>query len=924
MTKAIKQILTAAVISAAVFVAAAFGLFQSADHALQDLRFSLGNRAPTGDIVMVSIDSRALDTIGVWPWPRRVHAELIDVLLDYGVDEIAFDVDFSSRSTPEDDAALAAALERAGGFVTLASFRQPVELADGRVVEAINAPLPAFAEHAWSAAVNVVADNDGVIRRFPRSVMIGGEATSSLPSVLAGMESEDLSSFLIDYSIDIESVEVISAADVLTGQVDPDRLRSKNVVIGAGATELRDNLVVPRFGIAYGPILQIAAAETLLLDRNLVQTGPGVTALLGLALCLGIVFLKRDYSGWAVLSFSFVGSFGLEIAAMVLFDRAGIVTETAGAHAASIALILAVMSREIDLRGLLARTKEREQAATQAILDRVIKDHFDGVVVVNQEGVILTASDPVARLLHNDGRLTGENVVAALPPVLAEAVMEVMRNPGAQQSYREPVEAMLAGPSSGSEFVIEFTISVSEVPGVDETTVERVACLTFRDITERTRHQAEVRFLADHDALTGALSRTRLATDICHFFENWRTDDVGVTLVLIDLDRFKNINESLGHGVGDEVLCQVVRRLEGLDGFCVSRLGADRFALAVPRVLTLEERVGFIKVLIEILSAPYVINEHRAVIGISVGLTDSNASGSDPETLIAHADMALAEAKEQPGNSHCFFHAEFDARVKQFQRLDVALREALERDEMRIVYQPQVDLQTGQHIGAEALMRWHNPLLGHVSPAQFIPLAEDSGLIMMLGSWAMRKACTDAVTWPSNCRVAVNVSALQFEYGDVLTEIDQALELSGLPPERLEVEITESVFIRKPESFIATLSQIRDRGVAVALDDFGMGYSSLGYLARLPVDTVKIDRSFIKDLPEDISSMAIVRSILTLCDALDLAVVAEGIETADQAWVLKLAGCQIGQGYHFGRPQSAAEIAEAFAGPLPIAVGGRG
>ncbi|HUV32511.1 MAG TPA: EAL domain-containing protein, partial [Devosiaceae bacterium] len=243
----------------------------------------------------------------------------------------------------------------------------------------------------------------------------------------------------------------------------------------------------------------------------------------------------------------------------------------------------------------------------------------------------------------------------------------------------------------------------------------------------------------------------------------------------------------------------------------------------------------------------------------------------------------------------------------------VALREALGNGELSVVYQPQVDLETGRVVGAEALLRWQHPQMGAVSPELFIPVAEDCGLIMEIGCWVLLTACRDAANWPRQAQLAVNVSALQFEYGDVLTDIDAALAASNLAPAHLEIEVTESAFMGRPEAYVGTLALIRERGVRVTLDDFGTGYSSLGYLTRIPADSIKIDRMFVRQLPEDQESMAIIRSVLTLADSLRKTVVAEGIETADQAWVLRLAGCQLGQGFHFGRPQTQREFCELLA-----------
>ena len=316
--------------------------------------------------------------------------------------------------------------------------------------------------------------------------------------------------------------------------------------------------------------------------------------------------------------------------------------------------------------------------------------------------------------------------------------------------------------------------------------------------------------------------------------------------------------------------------------------------------------------LIERLVLPYVLGEHRAIIGACIGFTHTDRSGYDPEVLLSHADMALSAAKASPGNNFTRFTQDMDDRLKEKQDMEIALRQAIERDQFTITYQPQMTLEGGELVGVEALVRWEHPILGIVAPDKFIPAAEQTGQIIELGGWVLETACREVASWPFETRLAVNVSPIQFELVDVVSEVRAALRGSGLPAHRLDIEITEGIFISNAGFVTEALQRLRDLGVGIALDDFGTGYSSLSYLGRLPVDKIKIDRSFVRSLPGNAEAGAIIRAVMTLSETLNKVVIAEGIENADQAWMLRMMGCRIGQGYHFGRPRSGAAMAQWY------------
>jgi diguanylate cyclase (GGDEF)-like protein len=375
-------------------------------------------------------------------------------------------------------------------------------------------------------------------------------------------------------------------------------------------------------------------------------------------------------------------------------------------------------------------------------------------------------------------------------------------------------------------------------------------------------------------------------------------------LLMLDLDGFKAVNDLLGHTVGDSLLKAVGERLQALMPDCelVSRLGGDEFAVLQAAangkdwVLALADRI------LEVLAAPYDLGSRKVVIGASVGIAFAPADTDNADTLIRNADLALYKAKAEGRNRHRRFEQSMEAEARDRRELEDAMRRGVERNEFELHYQTVVDLEKRNCCGAEALVRWRHPERGLIFPDQFIAIAEESGLIVPLGEWILRKACADAAAWPPHLKVAVNLSPVQIAQGDLLEVVAAILEETGLPPARLELEITETVLVEKNEKNLATLHALKDLGVSIVLDDFGIGYSSMRYLQIFPFNKIKIDRSFIQSIDTHADSAAIVCAIVALGRTLGADTTAEGVETAEQLTLLRGAGCRLAQGYLFSRP----------------------
>ncbi|BCG74375.1 diguanylate cyclase [Mesorhizobium sp. 113-1-2] len=432
--------------------------------------------------------------------------------------------------------------------------------------------------------------------------------------------------------------------------------------------------------------------------------------------------------------------------------------------------------------------------------------------------------------------------------------------------------------------------------------------VTFDDVTERRRTEERMIHLAHHDTLTGLPNRSMFRERLDLALEDAAAPPLAI--FSLDLDRFKAVNDTWGHPAGDWLLKSVAERLQRClrnETDVVARFGGDEFVVMQFNSRGIADAEKLAKRIVEAIAKPFRDKSRDMHIGISLGIAVFPEDGKDADTLLKNADTALYRAKSEGRNLYRFFEPAMDAIVQARRALEVDLDAALPRQEFDLDFQPIMNIASGEIIGAEALMRWHSPARGTVAPDAFIPVAEETGLIVPLGEWALRKACTAAASWPPGLRIAVNVSAVQLKSGGFARSVISALAFSGVPAGQLELEITETVLMDESKAVLKTLRQLRDLGIRIALDDFGTGYSSLGYLRRFPVDKIKIDRSFIHDMGNR-DTAAIVRTIIGLGTELGIVVTAEGVETEVQLDMLRDNGCAEAQGYLIGVPSKAADI----------------
>jgi diguanylate cyclase (GGDEF)-like protein/PAS domain S-box-containing protein len=564
------------------------------------------------------------------------------------------------------------------------------------------------------------------------------------------------------------------------------------------------------------------------------------------------------------------------------------------------------------IEGIVRDATERRRAEAQIRLHaHALEQTADAVLITDRDGVI----EYVNPAFERDTGYSRDEAIGKKPNLIRSDVHSL-------EFFARLWETILRGEvfsdvlvnrrRDGSLYYEEKTIT----PLKDDKGRITHFIATGKDITERMRTQERLHFLAHHDVLTSLPNRMLFMDRLEHALALARSPEFPVAVLFLDLDRFKTINDSLGHGSGDRALQTVATRLNEAvrRGDTVARLGGDEFALILENVTGPQAVAPIARKLLEVVSQPVALEGREYVMTASIGISLCPGDGTDAATLLKHADIALYRAKDSGRNAFQFYSADMGAKAFERLNLETSLRRALARGEFALYYQPQVDTDSGCVFGLEALLRWRHPELGLVGPGMFVPVLEEIGLIGEVGEWVLHEACAQAQVWqalsPAPLRMAVNLSARQFHATDLPAAVERALTASGLDARLLEVEVTESVLMQQSAATMESFRALDARGVRIALDDFGTGYSSLSHLRRFPVDLIKIDRAFVRDVCDDPDDAAIVCAILAMAENLKLQAIAEGVDTPGQLQFLRDHGCSLVQGYLFSEPLPAERVPE--------------
>lgn len=841
------------------------------------------------DIVIVGIDARSLADLQQWPWPRRYHARVLERLAEAKPRRVFADIDFSARTQAEDDAALASALARFDDrpVILPVFFQRSTGAASERT---ITQPLEGLREHAALAGVNFLQDADSLVREAATAWDIDGVTFPSAVAAVAGTAPTQRV-VPIDYSISPASFDFISYVDLLAGRVTEADLRGKTVMIGATAVELNDMLPVPVYRFQPGVVVQALAAQSLR-EGALYRMPEWLnTCILAALAVLGAVFFSSN--AWRrnllVLGASLATLCALNLYAYsshrLMLELIPLLLVPGGAF-------LVATLRSLDQETLRALAYALGIRRRDALLGSIIESSTDCIVCINQSGRIEMANAAGARLFGCEpADLVGTSLsrfvpVIGVPSDSPEAFADLCGRVSEQHALR----------LDGSELPIEISISPVHIPD------ERLYTVIVRDITERKAQQRKLHYQATHDPLTALPNRAALTTHLERSLA--RSPAEPVALLMLDLCRFKEVNDTLGHDIGDRVLCEVARRFEAVTRpGLVARIGGDEFTVVLDAALDAAmSRAAIIDVceaLHDSLRAPISAAGIAIDIGVSIGIALFPDDAADAVTLLRRGDVAMYLGKRR-GSNWEFYDPSCDQNTVRRLAMVSELRSAIANGRLNLFYQPQVTLANGRSESVEALLRWKHPEYGAVSPAEFIAIAESTDLIRPLTEWTIQQALTQAAQWRRTSftpRIAVNLSARLLQDVDFPALLRSLLENHQVPAHALELEITESAMMQDPTRALRVIREIHQLGVFMSVDDFGTGFSSLAYLRDLPVHALKLDKSFVQRMHERAEDRSIVNSTVRMAHELGLQVVAEGVETDWAAQYLASAGYDYAQGY---------------------------
>ena len=941
-------------------VAVYTGALQGWDRLLYDVHQRHWSRPASDRVLIVAIDDRSIEEIGRWPWPRSIHARLIERLTEADAAAIGLNIIFSEPavSAPEDDARLAAAIEENGRIVL------PVVPAQDSLTGQMQTllPLPALARRAAGLGhTDLELDRDGVLRRVwlraglgephwlqfglqtlgladpralarmsPQLAAMAGRwpALSGLQSVgpldadserIGAPPGEDSGpagwvrdqGMLIAFAGPAGSFRRISYVDVLRGGISAQALRDRIVLVGPTATGLGSRFATPvsaQGGTMPGTEIHANIIDALLQGVAVHPLLPPWQWTLTAVLVLLGVWINDRVSPRAAI----VGTLGalfITLLSSVLLLRLAHLWFAPAVAAVGQLLCYPLWSwrRLEQTRDALAEQQRRLQVMVQSI--------GDGVVTTDRRGRIQYMNPAAESLCGTPLSQARSRSVAQVVRLVNEATAGEIGHPiedclAEGRVLRYPEHSTLIGGDGARHAVHALAAPIrSGVRGGGLGVV-----ITLADVTESRELVRQMAHQATHDALTHLPNRTLLLDRLAHAISRARRGGRRMAVMFLDLDRFKTVNDALGHAAGDLLLCRVADRLRhccrGED--TIARLGGDEFVFVLENLDHEEQAALISQKILEALQAPFRAEEHEFVVTGSLGISLFPKDGDDPATLLKLADAAMYEAKAAGRNGFRLCAGDLDRRALDQLVMAQQLRQAISDEQLVVYYQPVIALPGEALVAVEALVRWQHPVLGLLGPARFIPLAEETGLVSALGLWVLRESCRQLKSWRDRgmgrLHLAINLSCRQFQEDGLVASVRQVLTELEVDGRYLDLEITESLIMRDVDSSTVTLRALKDLGVQLSIDDFGTGYSSLSYLKRLPIDTLKIDQSFVCDIDSDSESEAIVRAVIAMAHSLGLKVIAEGVENPAQLALLKTLDCDAVQGYLLGPPLSAAEL----------------
>jgi diguanylate cyclase (GGDEF)-like protein/PAS domain S-box-containing protein len=870
----------------------AIGLLLPLENAAADARARLTMHEVRSDIVIVGIDAASLAALDRWPWPRRHHARLLEELTRAAPGSVFIDIDFSSQTNQIDDAVLEAALAKPRDFpILLPTFFQNASGNDESLV--VSKPLRRFARSTTRVVVNGRAGADGLARDWRNSWIVEG---SRLRSVIdRGRVWPDEHDVPIDFSISPASFTYVSYVDVMQGRVPRAALAGKAIYVGATAVELGDMLAVPLHRALPGVVVQALATESV--NQGAPRAAPAWMWISLLAMWVALAAAlyaatagARWHRNLAVLALLLVAVAGVSLCAFV-YGRLQL--DTAAPMLAVSLLFVAVTVRSLETQSLRALSYAVGMRRRDALLKSVVQSSTDCILCIDEHGIIKTANPAASRLFGCAMYELVDEPIARFITLLAGD--RAGTRLGALHGVNRECDARTL---SGEVFPVDISLSRVRL------NTERLYTAIVRDIRERRAQQRRLQHQATHDSLTGLPNRAALLSHLEAALAPGSAR-ASLALLMLDLCRFKEVNDTLGHNVGDRVLCDVAQRFAAAlgDRGLIARIGGDEFTVMIDSPENDAQIATTAQLLSDCLRAPIDVVGIAIEVGVSIGVARYPHDASDAQILLRQADVAMYVAKRR-GSTFEYYDAAHDGNSVRKLAIGGDLRSAIASGALEMHFQPQVNLRTGMVESAEALLRWTHPVQGAIDPSEFIAIAEATDLIRPLTEWTLKSALAQARSWRErgvHVRVAVNLSARLLQDTAFPARLQKLLEASGVSAASLELEITESAMMLDPARALRVIQEIDELGVLISIDDFGTGYSSLGYLRDLPVHSLKLDKSFVMGMRKNTDDRVIVESTAQMAHALKLELVAEGVETEWDTQFLSAVGYDYAQGFRYSR-----------------------
>ncbi|WP_144697566.1 bifunctional diguanylate cyclase/phosphodiesterase [Fictibacillus phosphorivorans] len=750
---------------------------------------------------------------------------------------------------------------------------------------------------AFAMGMGIWAMHFVAMLAFHLSITVTYDITLVIVSIIPAILSSGIALYIISRPVMGKKQVLLGALFMATGIVSMHYTGMEAMKMNA---EIQYNPFLWTLSAVIAFVASVVALYLLSFVSQNYKTSKIWLVKLGSAVLMGIAISGMHYTGMSAASYK-AHQHHTDLASTPF-------NSTLLAYA--IGIVILILLGMVFISTFIDRRFEYQSILSERKFRSVIESANDSIILSDRTGTIISWNKGAELIFgFTEKEALGKNLQIIIPDrfkIAHQQGMERYLLSGEPKVIGNTVE--LEGlRKDGSEFPIELSLAAWQED--DQVYFSSI----IRDITERKRNEKKINQMVYRDPLTGLPNRLLLNDRLSQALELADENKQTIGIMFIDLDRFKYINDTLGHAVGDQLLIEIAKRIQACVGKndTVCRQGGDEFIVLIPNT-TADEVSKIAQQIVDLFSSSVMVNEQELFVTPSIGIAMYPGDGRDIETLIKNADTAMYRVKEQGKNNFQFYTPEMNEAVTKKMKLEIGLRKALERDEFKIVYQPQIDVETGGIIGVEALLRWHHPEWGTISPAEFIPIAEETGLILQIGEWVLHGACRQNKAWQdagyAPLRVAVNISSRQFQQSDLVERVSRILRETELDAQYLELELTESI-IQDSKYAVAKMHKLKEMGIHLSIDDFGTGYSSLSYLKTFPIHTLKIDQSFTRNIYADPKDASLVETIIAMAHNLDLKVIAEGVETEEQLQFLQQKQCNEAQGYYFSRPISAEDMA---------------